>query len=54
MPSQRGKILPLMESDSKSWMEEILYQYKRTYKPRYRVKEGSGGEGGVLVFEMIQ
>jgi hypothetical protein len=50
-PSQRRKILPLLERESKSWMEEILNRYKRTYKPRYRVKEG---EGGVLVLEMIE
>ena len=36
MPSQRRKILPLLES--KSRMEEVLDQYKRTYKPRYRIK----------------
>jgi len=51
MPSQRRKILPLLEGESKSWMEEILNRYKRTNKPRYRVKEG---EGGVLVLETIQ
>jgi len=49
--------LLLLESESKSRMEEILDQYKRTYKPRYRVKlakEGSGGEGEALVLERIQ
>jgi hypothetical protein len=57
MPSQRRKILPLLESESKCRMEEILDQYKRTYKPRYRIelaKEGSGGEGEALVLERIQ
>ena len=54
MPSQRRKILPLLESDSKSRMEEILDQYKRTYKPRYRVKSGSGSEVEGLVLERIQ
>ena len=51
MPSQTRKILPLLESESKRIMEEILSQYKRTYKPRYRVKEGSSGE---RVLERIQ
>lgn len=54
MPSQRRKILPLLESESKSRTEEILDQYKRTYKPRYRVKSGSGGEVEGLVLERIQ
>jgi hypothetical protein len=52
MPNQRKKILSLLECESKSMMEEILSRYKRTYKPRYRVKEGS--EGGALVLERIQ
>ncbi|KAF8800289.1 hypothetical protein BYT27DRAFT_7236138 [Phlegmacium glaucopus] len=50
MPSQRRKILPLLESESKSRMEEILYQYKRTYKPRYRVMLAEEGR----VLKMIQ
>jgi len=57
MLSQRRKILPLLDSASKDRMEEILDQYKRTYKPRYRVKlakEGRGDGGGALVLERIQ
>jgi hypothetical protein len=38
MPSQREKILPLLSSESRSRMEEILDQYKRTYKNKFRVK----------------
>ncbi|KAM6492167.1 hypothetical protein JOM56_011891 [Amanita muscaria] len=52
MPSQRRKILPLLESESKSRMEQLLDQYKRTYKPRYRAKEGSGVEGKPIVLEV--
>jgi len=54
MPSQKRKILPLLEGESKSRMEEILCKYKRTYKPRYRVKfKAEEGSSEGLVLEMI-
>jgi hypothetical protein len=47
MPSQRRKILPLLES--KSRMEEVLDRYKRTYKYRIKLeKDLSGKEVPVL------
>jgi hypothetical protein len=50
IPSQSRKILPLLESESRSRMEEILSRYKRRYKPRFRVLSGKGEP---LVFETI-
>lgn len=38
MPSQREKILPLLNGESRSRTEEILDQYKRTYKNKFRVR----------------
>lgn len=53
MPSQRRKILPLLES--KSRMEEVLDRYKRTYKPRYRIKFEEDASGRkVPVLETIR
>jgi len=47
MPSQREKILPLLNGESRSRMEEILDQYKRTYKNKFGVKplQEEMGEG---------
>jgi hypothetical protein len=47
MPTQRKKILPLLDSKSKTRVENILDQYKRTYKNKLPIKfvqEGSGCE----------
>jgi len=38
MPSQRVKILPLLEGESRAQMEEILDRYKRTYKNKLTIK----------------
>ncbi|KAF8337704.1 hypothetical protein F5887DRAFT_1285016 [Amanita rubescens] len=53
MPSQSRKILPLLES--KSRMEDVLDRYKRTYKPRYRIKFKEDASGKkVPVLETIK
>ena len=46
MPSQREKILPLLDGESRSRMEEILDRYKRTYKNKFRqtTSKGLGGK----------
>jgi hypothetical protein len=38
MPSQREKILPLLNSESRTEMQEILNRYKRTYKRKSAIK----------------
>ena len=45
MPSQREKILPLLNGESRSRTEEILDQYKRTNKNKFRVKPLHEGMG---------
>ena len=48
MPSQREKILPLLSGESRCRVEEILDQYKRTYKNKFRVKPLQEEMGGVV------
>ena len=53
-PSQREKILPLMKCESRSRMEEILDQYKRTDKNRFLFRwteEGNGCDRKIMVFD---
>ena len=56
MPSQRKKLLPLLNSESRSQLEKILDRYKRTYKLRLTSHEttqalrgGSGNDEDIVV-----